>query len=226
MQHIHRHQLTRSRKEWKIHPVGMSLNSRDRFYSCHSATHYAIYHWQPAHNTDDDNPIESLTIWDINTPHPTPSPILHLTRALLAHYTLLQGIHPTLTSLSLDGSNLYATLETHRWLVGPEVPGLLPTETRLHSVRCVGVPFADGPRWEDACTMEGDGEGSFCGRGGVGSLIGIEGEGSKRMAPCWRHEVCLFFELFVFLYSILGVCLKSAFRVPSHFVNSVTIGTF
>ncbi|KAL4797515.1 hypothetical protein BDV19DRAFT_377619 [Aspergillus venezuelensis] len=57
------------RNEWKIMFLGHPLSERDRFYSSHSQTHYAIYVWQPnrsLYTADDDAPIESLSVWDIS----------------------------------------------------------------------------------------------------------------------------------------------------------------
>ncbi|PYH50045.1 F-box protein [Aspergillus saccharolyticus JOP 1030-1] len=59
------------RNEWKIMFLGHPLSERDRFYSTHSKTHYAIYIWQPnrsLYTADDDAPIESLSVWDISRP--------------------------------------------------------------------------------------------------------------------------------------------------------------
>ncbi|KAL4778856.1 hypothetical protein BJX76DRAFT_121126 [Aspergillus varians] len=59
------------RNEWKIMFLGHPLSERDRFYSTHSKTHYAIYIWQPnrsLYTADDDAPIESLSVWDISKP--------------------------------------------------------------------------------------------------------------------------------------------------------------
>ncbi|GKZ19125.1 hypothetical protein AbraIFM66951_003793 [Aspergillus brasiliensis] len=59
------------RNEWKIMFLGHPLSERDRFYSTHSKTHYAIYIWQPnrsLYTADEDAPIESLSVWDISKP--------------------------------------------------------------------------------------------------------------------------------------------------------------
>ena len=59
------------RNEWKIMFLGQPLSSRDRFYSCHTKSHYGFYVWQPnrsLYTADDDAPIESLTVMDISTP--------------------------------------------------------------------------------------------------------------------------------------------------------------
>ncbi|KAL4979489.1 hypothetical protein BDW66DRAFT_103383 [Aspergillus desertorum] len=59
------------RNEWKIMFLGHPLSERDRFYSTHSRSYYAIYIWQPnrsLYTADEDAPIESLSIWDISRP--------------------------------------------------------------------------------------------------------------------------------------------------------------
>ena len=35
------------RSEFKVHFFGLPLNSRDRFFSVHTRTHYLIYFWRP-----------------------------------------------------------------------------------------------------------------------------------------------------------------------------------
>ena len=59
------------RSEWKLHFLGLPLNSRDRFFSIHNETHYAIFIWQPnrsMYTGDEELPIESLFVWDIAHP--------------------------------------------------------------------------------------------------------------------------------------------------------------
>lgn len=59
------------RNEWKIMFLGHPLSERDRFFSSHTKTHYAIYIWQPnrsLYTADEDAPIELLTVWDISNP--------------------------------------------------------------------------------------------------------------------------------------------------------------
>lgn len=59
------------RNEWKIMFLGHPLSDRDRFYSTHTRTHYAIYAWQPnrsLYTAEEDAPIESLFVWDISEP--------------------------------------------------------------------------------------------------------------------------------------------------------------
>lgn len=59
------------RNEWKMHFLGLPLNTRDRFFSTHDGTHYAIYIWQPhrsMYTGDEDRPIEAIFVWDISKP--------------------------------------------------------------------------------------------------------------------------------------------------------------
>ncbi|KAL2133042.1 hypothetical protein VTI74DRAFT_2981 [Chaetomium olivicolor] len=56
------------RSEWKLHFLGLPLNRSDRFFSAHTATHYAVYFWQPNRSLYQDDPIEQLAVWDISTP--------------------------------------------------------------------------------------------------------------------------------------------------------------
>ena len=58
------------RSEWKLHFLGLPLNRSDRFYSAHTATHYAVYFWQPNRSLYQDDPIEQLAVWDISSPSP------------------------------------------------------------------------------------------------------------------------------------------------------------
>ncbi|KAI0172296.1 hypothetical protein GGR52DRAFT_592020 [Hypoxylon sp. FL1284] len=57
------------RSEWKIHFLGLPLNNRDRFFSAHTASHYALYLWQPNRSPwGEDDPLEQLIVWDISAP--------------------------------------------------------------------------------------------------------------------------------------------------------------
>jgi hypothetical protein len=66
-----RHWTITFRSEFKLHFLGLPLNSRDRFFSIHTRTHYLIYIWQPnrsMYTGDEELPIESLIVWDISHP--------------------------------------------------------------------------------------------------------------------------------------------------------------
>ncbi len=186
-----------TRNEWKIHFLGMPLNSRDLFYSSHTATHYSMYLWQPNRSAwGEDDPIEALAIWDISSASryqpsqdPTgkgkppedvegPRVIKRLSFADLYFYGIRQRSTPALRGLEMDESNVYIIEEDHRWLVGQHASHTLP---RLHKVKTVGIPFNTGPRWEDECGADGDINLSFCERASDIRCPSI--------APCWRHEV-------------------------------------
>ncbi|TVY13312.1 hypothetical protein LARI1_G007407 [Lachnellula arida] len=184
------------RNEWKIHFLGMPLNSRDRFFSVHTETHYAMYLWQPNRSAwGEDDPIESLAIWDISSnssyrasEDPTgkgkPSEDLEGPRVLrrfsfsdLGFYRIRQRSSPILRGLELDENNVYFIQEDHRWIVGSQASHLHP---RLHKVKTTGIPFSAGPFWEDECGADGDVNLSFCER--------ASDTRAPNIAPCWRHE--------------------------------------
>lgn len=174
----------------------MPLNSQDRFFSTHTSTHYAQYLWQPNRSAwGEDEPIESLAIWDISSPstyRPSLDPagrakppategprvVRRFSFADLDFYNIRQGPSPVLHKLELDGQNVYVIEEDHRWIVGQQARDTLP---RLHQVKTTGIPFGAGPRYEDECGSDGDIHLSFCERASDARSPGI--------APCWRHEV-------------------------------------
>lgn len=185
-----------SRNEWKIHFLGMPLNSSDRVFTSHTATHWAMYLWQPNRSAwGEDDPIERLAIWDISSPssyRPSedvsnrfrpgdscgPRIVRQLSFADIDFYCIRQRSTPTLRGLELDETTVYFVEEDHRWLVGHQAGHSLP---RLHMVKVVGIPFSAGPRWQDECGANGDVNLSFCER--------ITDERHPSLAPCWRHEV-------------------------------------
>ena len=57
------------RSEWKMHFLGLPLNRADRFFSAHTATHYAVYLWRPNRSPwGEDDPLETLLVWNISEP--------------------------------------------------------------------------------------------------------------------------------------------------------------
>ncbi|KAI5920803.1 hypothetical protein F4810DRAFT_681376 [Camillea tinctor] len=205
------------RSEWKIHFLGLPLNRYDRFFSAHTATHYALYLWQPDRSIwGEEEPLEQLTVWDISSPslyRPSADPAsLHkpatgeggpaVVRRFgwreLEFLGIRQRHTPSLREVRLDAANVYVHEEEHRWLAGQH-SSLSPP--RHHVVRCTGMPFAGyGPRWRDECCADGDVHLSFCPRAGsaargprerdrdVGRGNGdADGDGGM-WAPCWRHE--------------------------------------
>jgi len=176
----------------------MPLNPRDRFFSVHNTTHYALYLWQPNRSAwGEDEPIEALAIWDISSPsvyRPSEDSagrmkpdkdvegakvIRRFSFSDLDFYKIRQRSNPTLRGLELDENHVYIIEEDHRWIVGQQAGHVLP---RLHMVKAIGIPFASGPRWEDECGADGDVNLSFCQR---------ENIRRPNIAPCWRHEVKL-----------------------------------
>lgn len=165
------------RAEWKLHFLGFPLNQHDRFFSAHSATHYAVYVWQPNRSQwGEDDPIESVILWDISAAA-APRIIRRMTWPTLAFYRVRQRSTPKLRRIALDEHNLYFVEEEHRWAQGGH-SSLSPP--RGHLVRCTGIPviptssppqdqdeeeaIVQGPRWFDACGADGDATLSFCTR--------------------------------------------------------------
>ncbi|KAK9417202.1 hypothetical protein SUNI508_09006 [Seiridium unicorne] len=198
------------RSEWKIHFLGLPLNRHDRFFSTHTATHYALYIWQPYRSPwGEGDPLEQLTIWDISFPSqyrpsedPTgsqkpdsdlgPSVIQRLSWRDLDFFGLRQRDTPCFREILLDDHNVYVHEEEHRWLAGPQSSLVHP---RHHLVRCIGIPMVGiGPRWYDECCADGDVHMSFCPRSGsMARLVGDDLTPAYTcawpgFAPCWRHE--------------------------------------
>lgn len=175
----------------------MPLNSRDRFFSCHTTDKYSLYLWQPNRSAwGEDEPIEALAVWDISSPssyRPSQDPsgkgkpgdnlegprvVRRFSFTDLDFYRIRQRSTPVLRSLQLDENHVYVIEEDHRWIVGQQAGHALP---RLHKVKTIGIPFTTGPMWVDSCGADGDTSMSFCQR--------VSDARSYRLAPCWRHEV-------------------------------------
>lgn len=170
----------RPRCQFKTHFLGFPLNRHDRFFSAHTATHYAVYVWQPNRSLYNDDPIESVIVWDISA-RDQPRTIRRITWDTLAFYGVRQGSTPTLRSLGLDAQNLYFLEEEHRWAEGGH-SSLVPP--RVHLVRSTGIPIVvpgpagkteegdgdggevviQGPRWVDQCGTNTDVRMPFCTR--------------------------------------------------------------
>lgn len=175
----------------------MPLNSQDRFFSVHNSQNYTLYLWQPNRSAwGEDEPIESLTIWDISDSskyRPSQDPtskdrilwqdigakvIRRLSFSDLDFYGIRQRDTPKLRYLRLDEQHVYIIEEDHRWMRGNQASSVVP---RLHEVKSTGVPFHDGPRWENSCGIDGDANMSFCQKS--------SNTREPQVAPCWRHEV-------------------------------------
>ncbi|KAI7776955.1 hypothetical protein LA080_004318 [Diaporthe eres] len=168
----------RPRCQFKTHFLGFPLNRHDRFFSAHTATHYAVYVWQPNRSLYNDDPIESVIVWEISAAG-QPRTIRRITWDTLAFYGVRQGATPTLRSLGMDERNLYFAEEEHRWAEGGH-SSLVPP--RVHLVRSTGIPIVvpgtagqntvgdgaevviQGPRWVDQCGTNTDVRMPFCTR--------------------------------------------------------------
>jgi hypothetical protein len=176
----------------------MPLNASDRFFSVHSSTHYAIYIWQPNRGRwGEDDPIETLAIWDISTPStylpsldPTgagkpsesegPRVIRRFSFSDLDFYKIRQRSTPCLRELQIDEGNLYIIEENHENLTGRHASYSHPV---YHEVKSTSIPFANGPRRVDRCGADVNGHWLHCNR-----IIKMR---QPWQAPCWRHEVVI-----------------------------------
>lgn len=155
------------RNEWKLHYLGFPLTPWDRWLSTHSPTHYAVYIWQPNRSSwGEDQPIESLLIWDISQPSPYrpsqdptgeshsslgPPLVKKLSYLDLDGLTIRQRDAPPLRKIELDESSVYFIEEGCDLERGMHV-FYRPVSRRLHQYweRIVGIPIiGSGPRWED-----------------------------------------------------------------------------
>ncbi|CZS91136.1 related to F-box domain protein [Rhynchosporium agropyri] len=203
------------RNEWKIHLLGLPLNSHDRFFSTHTSAHYAIYTWQNNRSAwGEDDPIESLTIWDIASPSPYrpsedptgklklpaegPRVVRLFSFADLDFYQIRQSWAPTVRCLELDEGHIYVIQENHRWLVGQQASEYLPP---LHHVKTTGIPFGTGPMWQDECGANGDTDISFCDK--------QSNVRSPNIAPCWRHAEFPYLTITEVVDSDAGVVLSA-----------------
>ncbi|KAI9835204.1 MAG: hypothetical protein M1819_002574 [Sarea resinae] len=169
--------LIEYRNEWKTHFLGMPLNNKDRFFTAHTRTHHAIYTWQPNRSAwGEDEPLESLVVWDISSRSPSPSATQtrsrpdhedspsanpsgntktntgpHMIKILnfrdLAFYNVRQGPTPSLSHLDIDDDQVYFREEDCAFLYGHQV-GV--HRGRLFSERVVAIPLVGdhGPAWE------------------------------------------------------------------------------
>lgn len=198
----HYHWELSHRAEFKLHFLGLPLNTHDRFLSAHTRTRYAVYVWQPNRSPwGEDDPLESAVIWD--TSSSPPRCVRRMPWAALEFYGLRQRAAPRLRGLALDERNLYLIEEEHRWARGPHGS---PSPPRVHLVRSTGIPvvpavvasggeegrenlegargggevaapvheeeIVQGPRWLDECGANGDVNLSFCSRAAAMGLAG------------------------------------------------------
>ncbi|KAI0526128.1 hypothetical protein F5B22DRAFT_269745 [Xylaria bambusicola] len=189
------------RSEWRLHHDPFPYT--DRFFSAHTATHYALYLWQEDGAPPGEVLVEQLTVWDIRcaSPYrpsedsgptqPGPKIIKMFKKDDLEFLNIRQGRRPMFHDIWLDEANVYIHDESHRWLMGPQAPINLP---RCHYVRATGIPFSGiGPRWFDECGADGNVHMNFCPRAGSAAHRGpIDtyrfDNAWPGWAPCWRHE--------------------------------------
>ncbi|KAL5365377.1 hypothetical protein BJX96DRAFT_12204 [Aspergillus floccosus] len=155
------------RNEWKIMFLGHPLSERDRFYSTHSETHYAIYIWQPnrsLYTADDDAPIESLSVWDISKPSdyrpsldPTgrlrsddgdngPSIVSRFGFRELGFYSVRQRGLPAVQCLNISDDNLAIDI-VENVCTGP-VDRLVGPAEWISQVQITSIPIVgNGPTW-------------------------------------------------------------------------------
>ncbi|KAI0109591.1 hypothetical protein GGR51DRAFT_512035 [Nemania sp. FL0031] len=202
----------RFRCEWVIDSFSLAVNSQDRFFSAHTATHYTVYIWLYNGSLGDQrSPIEELLVWEIKDASPyrpsadpkgekapditQPQPrIIQTFKGYdLDFLGVRQGPRPLLREILIDEANVYVHEEDNRWLVGPHASIPQPRE---HPVRSVGIPFSGvGPRWVDECCTDTNVALTFCDRfkratrlGSSSSESGGFGGTWPGWAPCWRHE--------------------------------------
>lgn len=155
------------RNEWKIMFLGHPLSERDRFYSSHSQTHYAIYIWQPnrsLYTADEDAPIESLSVWDISKPSSyrasldplgrqqipfqgdSPSIIARFGFRELDFYSVRQRGLPAVQSLNMADDN--ASLEIVENICTGPLHRLVGPAEWTSEVVITTIPFiGNGPCW-------------------------------------------------------------------------------
>ena len=194
------------RSEWKLHYLGFPLFAQDCWLSDHSKTHYAIYIWQTNRSAWGENePIESLLIWDISQPsshQPSsgersggsqasdgPRLVKKLSYLDLDFLTIRQRETPFLRKITLDGSACVYFFEEgcvrergshvgHGYEAGRSNPRDVVWE------RIVGIPvMGPGPRWEARCGKDS----TFAGEWQHTPYKSTDPLMPKK-ATCWRYE--------------------------------------
>lgn len=184
------------RSEWRLDLPGSPVRKLDRFFSAHTSTHYAVYTWHASpKGRQNDEPIESLLVWDIQLPssyrpsdhtsidrHPDVGPklIKNFDAVSLDFYDIRQPRSPELWSLKLDEDALgmlYLT-EDSNVFVNHCFDGNTGQVALFYRQRVVGIPIAgEGPRWESEKNKNSERSytrGEWCTR--------------PRAASCWRYK--------------------------------------
>ncbi|KIW76158.1 hypothetical protein Z517_10904 [Fonsecaea pedrosoi CBS 271.37] len=152
------------RSEWKMHFLGLPPNYHDRFFSTHTASHYAVYFWQPnrsMYTGDEELPIESLSVWDISSPSPYrpstdpsgkylptgktgPYIVSRFSFRQMDLFGIRQRASVALMSLHLDSETLSLTVREN---VGVAGQGYFDPAERLWCAKTTTFPFlGEGPR--------------------------------------------------------------------------------
>lgn len=193
------------RNEWKLHYLGFPLSWRDCWLSSHSATHYAVYIWQPNRSAwGEDEPIEALNVWDFTqssryrpSKDPSarcqPSKGPHLVKKLsytdLDYLTIRQRDTPVLRKIEVDGSACVYFFEEGCVLeCGQHV-----ADQRWNQVlgkyweRIIGIPvLGPGPRWEDRCDDQREDTQDTLSRS-IQIISAETQQRSPKRANCWRY---------------------------------------
>ena len=152
------------RNEWKLHFLGLPLNQRDRFFSVHTATHYAVYIWQPNRSAwGEDTPLELLTVWDISQqcdyrpsddpsgqgkPEFGPHVMLKASYKLLGFYGIRQRDNPRFQKLRLDVGEGMVYFHEGEGLSGSGNLSNDSDRSWRYEGKVVGIPFVGlGPCW-------------------------------------------------------------------------------
>ncbi|KZF25963.1 hypothetical protein L228DRAFT_2087 [Xylona heveae TC161] len=161
------------RYEWKLHFLGLPLTTRDRFFTVHTGSYYAAYFWQPNRNAwGEDEPIESLIIWDItpagqahsDSESPlssanvhgrdhkdlgdvknSPTVVKRLNFRDLEFFNVRQGNEPKLKRLDIDKGVIYFREEVKTGLFGNDVTAGLPLHQKFKETITALPVIGNGP---------------------------------------------------------------------------------
>ena len=186
------------RNEWRLHYLGFPLLGLDIWLSSHSKTHFVAYFW--LHNRSawgEDEPLESLLIWDISQRsdyRPSADPmgrdkalegprlVKKLSFSDLDFLTVRQRDTPALRRIEVDGnSGVYFFEEGSCLEYGSHVADQFWNQGPNYWERVIGIPILGlGPHWEDRCD-----DSDIAGRLGVAQY---PEEGLNPRATCWRYS--------------------------------------
>ena len=189
------------RNEWKLHYLGFPLNQDDVWFSSHSRTHYAAYIWQQSRSAwGEDEPIESLLVWDfshaskyrpsqnpLGRGQPDEGPLLvkKLTYLDMDFLTLRQRDTPTLRRIEVDGDAcIYFFEDQCDYGSGRNVADYRWNHKfKNYEERVIGIPLlGQGPVWEDRR------DDKLIAASSVDKGKLTEGYMQPKRATCWRYE--------------------------------------